>query len=615
MGQTIPQLTAAGAISDSDLLPIYQGAAPMKRTTVGALVGNKADVDGANVTGADATAFAAAIGALTANDVPPLLLAGTLTNQGNGPYWIKVLDGTLYVLLTNDFTVKSYDLTDPSVPVLLGSVTVGSGGAGPAYIAGYGNYLYVTDQNTNTLRVIDATNPSAMSVVGTVVYEGSGGGGGRCDVSPDGTKLCIGGTESGANANKAIVVDVSTPASPTVLGRTAAIGSTHRGTAWVSNTVFAVASRDDKTIMMVDASTPSAPVQVGSYVTPNGLGSVSTPVLWDSTSSTLYYGNFGTGAVLALDVSTPSAPTLKDSLLISPNSEQLALTGTGRLLIACRNNNTLVLVDCSTPTALTEVDTFVLPGTTTPGVGFFDGYAYVTAAGDTANGKIFTLAVEPTLEEALLTLQAATASVAANSATLTSNTFSGTQTVTAATALSLTNASAVINIAGDLISRTASAAFSWLVTLRLTALLIYTAGTALRFRVDAASAQDTFTVDGAGEMRWGPGTGSTDCRAGRRAIGVWGTISTHISTSTAGFGFRVAEGSNAKQGTATLVAGTVTVSNTSVTANSRIFLTAQDNNTTGALRVSARTASTSFDITSSNAGDSGLVAYEIFEPA
>jgi len=87
-----------------------------------------------------------------------------------------------------------------------------------------------------------------------------------------------------------------------------------------------------------------------------------------------------------------------------------------------------------------------------------------------------------------------------------------------------------------------------------------------------------------------------------------------LDIQTAGAGLKVAEGTNAKQGIATLTAGSVVVSNTSVTASSRIQLTAQDNSTTGALRVSARTAGTSFTITSSNAGDSGVVAYEIFEP-
>lgn len=89
-----------------------------------------------------------------------------------------------------------------------------------------------------------------------------------------------------------------------------------------------------------------------------------------------------------------------------------------------------------------------------------------------------------------------------------------------------------------------------------------------------------------------------------------------VDVQTAGQGLSVAEGANAKQGTATLVAGTKTVANTSVTANSRIFLTSQNDNagTAGFLRVTAITAGTSFVITSSNVADTSVVAYEIFEP-
>jgi lysophospholipase L1-like esterase len=77
---------------------------------------------------------------------------------------------------------------------------------------------------------------------------------------------------------------------------------------------------------------------------------------------------------------------------------------------------------------------------------------------------------------------------------------------------------------------------------------------------------------------------------------------------------RILEGTNASMGAATLVAGTVTVSNTRVTANTRIFLTPQDSNTVGIVRVSARVAGTSFTITSSSGTDTGLVAYELIEP-
>jgi hypothetical protein len=100
--------------------------------------------------------------------------------------------------------------------------------------------------------------------------------------------------------------------------------------------------------------------------------------------------------------------------------------------------------------------------------------------------------------------------------------------------------------------------------------------------------------------------------------GVISAIS-HIQTSVAGAGFRVKEGSNARMGTAVLDGGSpasVVVNNTSVTANTRIFLTGNaDGGTVGFVRVSARTASTSFTITSSANGDTSTVAWLLMEPS
>jgi hypothetical protein len=68
-------------------------------------------------------------------------------------------------------------------------------------------------------------------------------------------------------------------------------------------------------------------------------------------------------------------------------------------------------------------------------------------------------------------------------------------------------------------------------------------------------------------------------------------------------------------GTATLATGTATVSTNKITANSIVFLTGQSTGgTAGFLRVSARTAGTSFVITSSSGTDTGLVGWIIFEP-
>lgn len=92
----------------------------------------------------------------------------------------------------------------------------------------------------------------------------------------------------------------------------------------------------------------------------------------------------------------------------------------------------------------------------------------------------------------------------------------------------------------------------------------------------------------------------------------------NLKLNTAGQGLYIKEGSDATMGVATLVGGTVTVNTTKVTANSRIFLTVQSLGTVGApkaIAVTARTASTSFTITSEDGTDTSVVAWFIVEPA
>lgn len=90
----------------------------------------------------------------------------------------------------------------------------------------------------------------------------------------------------------------------------------------------------------------------------------------------------------------------------------------------------------------------------------------------------------------------------------------------------------------------------------------------------------------------------------------------NLGTNVAGFGLNVKEGTNARMGLATLAAGTVTVTTTAVTANSRIFVMSQSGTTNaGFLSISTRTAGTSFTIVSSNASDARQVAWIIFEPS
>lgn len=126
---------------------------------------------------------------------------------------------------------------------------------------------------------------------------------------------------------------------------------------------------------------------------------------------------------------------------------------------------------------------------------------------------------------------------------------------------------------------------------------------------------DRLSVRTDGKMSWGDGTNPVDTDLYRSAAGILATDN-HFAIAVAGQGLQVKEGTNAKMGTAVLVGGTVVVNTTAVTANSRIFLTAQNTGgTAGALRVSARTAGTSFTITSSSGTDTSTAAWFIVEPA
>lgn len=127
---------------------------------------------------------------------------------------------------------------------------------------------------------------------------------------------------------------------------------------------------------------------------------------------------------------------------------------------------------------------------------------------------------------------------------------------------------------------------------------------------------DRYRVQVGGKTEWGPGNGARDTNLYRSGVGLLATDHSLV-LAAAGGGVQVKEGSNATMGlTSAMVAGTVTVSTTKVTANSRVFLTAQNTGgTPGALRISARTPGTSFTITSTSGTDTSTVAWWIVEPA
>lgn len=87
----------------------------------------------------------------------------------------------------------------------------------------------------------------------------------------------------------------------------------------------------------------------------------------------------------------------------------------------------------------------------------------------------------------------------------------------------------------------------------------------------------------------------------------------NVNIATVGKTVVIKSGANSKIGQATLVAGTVTVSNTSITANSRIFLTVSTAGGTQGFLRTAKSVNTSFTITSTSATETSVVDWLIIE--
>lgn len=113
---------------------------------------------------------------------------------------------------------------------------------------------------------------------------------------------------------------------------------------------------------------------------------------------------------------------------------------------------------------------------------------------------------------------------------------------------------------------------------------------------------------------------SMDATTGKWSIGTFGTTTptgatTRLDFATVGETFGIKTGTNAAMGTATLSGGTITINTTAITANTMIVLSPGRTSTAnmGVHYESARTAGTSFTITSTNASDDSTFDWHFVE--
>lgn len=166
-----------------------------------------------------------------------------------------------------------------------------------------------------------------------------------------------------------IVVEVSNPAQPSVVGRTTVLPYIVEGVA-VSGS-YAYVADGPAGVRIIDVSDPSTPTEVGSCDTPGRARDVVV------AGSHAYVADYD-GGLRVLDVSDPAAPGEIGFCATSGKALDVAVSG-GYAYVADWDGG-LRVIDVSSPAAPTQVGFYDTPGRP-HGVAVSGGYAYV-ADGD-----------------------------------------------------------------------------------------------------------------------------------------------------------------------------------------------------------------------------------------
>lgn len=210
-----------------------------------------------------------------------------------------------------------FDVSNPRSIVLRGSLNVEQGWKSLTYA---NNYVYGIEEESPDFFVIDVTDPA--NPVQRAKLTLAGGVGRYVMVRGNYVYATTANNTSGAEF---FVIDVSNPLSPSVAS-SKEFGTDINEVSVLLNTAYLATANDTKEIIAVDVSTPTAPVELGSYDAP---GTADGRSVHAKTAKRLYLGRTTSSdhELFVLDASTPSAITLRGSTNVSASVYSLITTG------------------------------------------------------------------------------------------------------------------------------------------------------------------------------------------------------------------------------------------------------------------------------------------------
>ena len=164
----------------------------------------------------------------------------------------------VYTASTISEKLNVNDVTTPASPSNVGNVALGDSPSGLAVLKDE-SYAFCPLGGTNEVVVVDISTPATPTVVASP--EIAGGGVGRCVLSPDESTLFI--VDIGADT--LIAVDVSNPLTPTRIATLDMDGVALEDSIAISPDGQTVYLTSDTTVYLIDSSSPARMEVIGAY--------------------------------------------------------------------------------------------------------------------------------------------------------------------------------------------------------------------------------------------------------------------------------------------------------------------------------------------------------------
>ncbi|MDG0817500.1 LVIVD repeat-containing protein [Bdellovibrio svalbardensis] len=222
---------------------------------------------------------------------------------------ITISGNYAYIGETQTYGLSVIDISNPSSPFFVKKILSSfTNFFGIQSMKAVGNYLYVVGASSGKFSTVNISSPSAPAIAGSI--SGTTGG------------LAISGTYAfTCNGAALTIVDISNPASLTSSSFSNAALSGCKSIATLGNYAY-VLSTGNKSMVVLDISTPTSPTIVGSVIDTTKLLNPSDIEVQGNYA----YVTLSTGSITLIDISNPAAPAINDAYATS------GFVNNGRLL-------------------------------------------------------------------------------------------------------------------------------------------------------------------------------------------------------------------------------------------------------------------------------------------